>query len=67
MDNASGPDVTKFALQLILKPNPIFIGIEKTDSMHPINDNSTAIRIRVRITRNTVSTHYTIMQEGVCV
>ena len=49
MDNARGPDVTNNLLQLILKPNPVFNGIEEADTTHPINDNSTSIRIQVRI------------------
>lgn len=64
VDNASGPDITNSALQLILYPDPIFLGIEETDTIHPINDNSTAIRIRVRITTNTEDVHCTITHVG---
>ena len=66
VDNAIGPDLTKFPLQLILKPNPIFIGIDETDTMHPTRDNSTSIRIQVRTVPNRVHKLHHLSSQYVC-
>ena len=66
VDNASGPDPTKFFLQLILKPDPTFTGIDETDTMHPINDNITSIQIRVRTAPNRVHKLHHLSCQHVC-